>query len=152
MEAREQLLRELEQGLRLEASRLNGATAQEVTAAFTRLVVAELERRGYRARRESAIWYEGGPGVLDVAGYLPDEKHVQMAVELDAEFRERSVRKLSAAVQRGAAALWVRWGPTFPAGEPARVPPGIRRIENRVAYRKLPRARAARRDRPPAPP
>jgi hypothetical protein len=152
MEAREQLLRELERGLRLEATHLNGATAPEVTAAFTRVVVAELERRGYRARRESSIWYEGGPGVLDVAGYLPDKKYVQVAVELDVEYRERSVRKLSAAIQRGAAALWVRWGPTFPTWEARRVPAEIRRVEIPVAYRRLPRTRAAPRDRPLAPP
>jgi hypothetical protein len=145
MDEKEQLLlHDLEQGLRVEAARLGGAIAAEVTRAFTQVATGTLERHGYRARTEAPIRHEGGAGFLDIAGYIPGEEPLRVAIELDGEYRRRSVRKLMAATAVGAIGLWVRWGRTFQPWERLLVPKAFRHVEIRVQYGTRTDLRASR--------
>lgn len=140
MDDKEGLLEDLEQELRGEARRLDGATAAEITRAFTRVVIEVLGRHDLRPRLEWPIQYERGRGILNVAGFRRRSNAIQVAVEIDAEYRAQSAGKLASAVRCGAAAMWVRWGRGFHPWERRRVPLGVRHVEIRVSHRVRRRA------------
>jgi hypothetical protein len=119
------------------ATEVDGATSHEITRALTEAVSRALSRHGLQARTEYPVTCDGRRGRIDVVGTSSEDDQVEIAVEIDIDFKLRSLRKLEDAARAGASSLWVRWGTGIDPWERLCVGPTVRYVAVPVTFQSV---------------